>query len=380
MKKILFYIISFLPLMVFAQTEGQFNIKGKVGTLSAPARIYLIYQVGANQVIDSAIIANGVFNLSGKILNPSAAILVMDRYGIGLAKLDTSADNVNLYVDKGEFSITSPDLLSKAKISGSLINDDNQKLLAQLQPLNEKAKELKAEVDATPNEKKNTPEFQNAMQAKYKQLQLTQKGILKTFILTNTDSYLSLLVLNSVGGPSPDVAELDPLYNSLSDRLKATETAKIFKVSLEKTRLTAVGVTAPDFTQADVNGVPVKLSSFKGKYVLIDFWASWCGPCRQENPNVVKVYNKYKDKNFTILGVSLDRPEGKNDWLAAIKNDGLNWTQVSDLKFWQNEAAALYFISAIPSNFLIGPDGKIIAKNLRGDDLESKLEEVLGKL
>jgi len=379
MKKILFYIISFLPLMAFAQTESQFNIKGKVGTLSSPARIYLIYQVGANQVIDSAIIANGAFNLSGKIINPSAAILVMDKYGIGLAKLDTSADNVNLYVDKGEFSITSPDLLKKAKISGSQINDDNQKLLAQLQPLNEKARDLKAEVDATPNEKKNTPEFQNAMQAKYKQLQETQKGILKTFILTNTDSYLSLLVLNSVGGPSPDVAELDPLYNALSDRLKATETAKIFKASLEKARLTAVGVMAPDFTQADVNGSPVKLSSFKGKYVLIDFWASWCGPCRQENPNVVKVYNKYKDKNFTILGVSLDRPEGKNDWLAAIKNDGLSWTQVSDLKFWNNEAAGLYFISAIPSNFLIDPSGKIIAKNLRGDDLESKLEEVLGK-
>lgn len=379
MKKILFCIIAFLPVMAFAQTEGQFNIKGKVGALSAPARVYLIYQVGANQVIDSAIITNGVFNLSGKILNPSAAILVMDRNGVGVAKLDTSADNVNLYVDKGEFTITSPNLLSKAKISGSQINDDNQKLLAQLLPINEKAKELKAELDAAPTDKKNTPEFQNSMQAKYKQLQLTQKGILKTFILTNTDSYLSLLILNSVGGPSPDIAELDPLYNSLSDRLKATETAKVFKVALEKARLTAVGVTAPDFTQADVNGVPVKLSSFKGKYVLIDFWASWCGPCRQENPNVVKAYNKYKNKNFTVLGVSLDRPDGKANWLAAIKNDGLSWTQVSDLKFWQNQAAALYFVSAIPANFLIGPDGKIVAKNLRGDDLESKLEEVLGK-
>jgi peroxiredoxin len=376
MKKILFYIIAFLPVMAFSQTEGPFNIKGKVGNLSAPARVYLIYQVGANQVIDSAIITNGVFNLSGKILNPSAAIMVVDRNGIGLAKLDTSADNVNLYVDKGEITIISSTLLSKAKISGSQINDDNQKLLEQLQPLNEKARELKAEVDAAPKDKQNSPDV---MQAKYKLLQLTQKGILKTFILTNTDSYLSLLVLNSVGGPSPDVAELDPLYNALSDRLKATETAKVFKGALEKAKITAVGATAPDFTQADVNGTPVKLSSFKGKYVLIDFWASWCGPCRQENPNVVKVYNKYKDKNFTILGVSLDRPAGKNDWIAAIKNDGLSWTQVSDLKFWQNQAAALYFVSAIPANFLIGPDGKIVAKNLRGDDLESKLEEVLGK-
>jgi thiol-disulfide isomerase/thioredoxin len=136
---------------------------------------------------------------------------------------------------------------------------------------------------------------------------------------------------------------------------------------------------APDFTQADVNGVPVKLSSFRGKYVLIDFWASWCGPCRQENPNVVRVYNKYKEKNFTIIGVSLDKQSGRADWLAAIKNDGLNWTQVSDLKFWSNQAAALYYVSSIPANFLVDPNGKIVAKNLRGDDLESKLKEVLGK-
>jgi peroxiredoxin len=136
---------------------------------------------------------------------------------------------------------------------------------------------------------------------------------------------------------------------------------------------------APDFTQADVNGVPVKLSSFRGKYVLIDFWASWCGPCREENPNVVRVFNKYKEKNFTVLGVSLDKQSGRADWLAAIKSDGLNWTQVSDLKFWNNAAAALYYVSSIPANFLIDPNGKIIAKDLRGDDLDAKLKEVLGK-
>ncbi len=148
---------------------------------------------------------------------------------------------------------------------------------------------------------------------------------------------------------------------------------------LEPLKHTAPGAMAPDFTQNDVNGVPVKLSSFRGKYVLVDFWASWCGPCRQENPNVVRVYNKYKEKNFTILGVSLDRQGARADWLAAIKNDGLNWTQVSDLKYWSNAAAALFYVSSIPANFLIDPNGKIIAKNLRGDDLDEKLKEVLGK-
>ena len=132
---------------------------------------------------------------------------------------------------------------------------------------------------------------------------------------------------------------------------------------------------APDFTLPDTTGTPVSLSSFKGKYVLVDFWASWCGPCRQENPNVVRAYNQFKDKNFTILGVSLDK--NKNAWLEAIKNDGLTWNHVSDLKYWNSEAAALYDVQSIPYNVLIDPDGKIIAEDLRGGNLIKTLGSVL---
>ena len=131
-----------------------------------------------------------------------------------------------------------------------------------------------------------------------------------------------------------------------------------------------------DFTQNDTLGNPVSLSSFKGKYVLVDFWASWCGPCRRENPNVVKTFNAYKDKPFTILSVSLDQPNAKDKWIKAIHDDNLTWTHVSDLQFWNNAVAKQYGIQAIPQNLLLDPQGKIIAKNLRSETLSEKLAEV----
>ena len=136
-----------------------------------------------------------------------------------------------------------------------------------------------------------------------------------------------------------------------------------------------VGSVAPDFTLPDVDGNPVSLSSFRGKYVLVDFWAAWCPDCRKENPNIVAAWDKYKDKNFAVLGVSLDR--NRDQWLAAIEKDGLKWTQVSDLKYWSSDAAVLYCIRWIPMSFLIDPEGKIIAVGLEGEELHNKLEELL---
>jgi peroxiredoxin len=305
---------------------------------------------------------------------------VIDREGLGITRLDKSADNLSFYLEKGEINLSAADSVSKAQITGSAINDDNKKLSARLTVVNDKAKKITADAKAAPADQQQTAEFQNSIQAKLKAVQAEQETTLKAFITANPNSYLSLLALSSLGGPSADPAEIEPLYNQLSPLLKSTEAGYAMKVAIDKMKATSIGAIAPDFTQNDANGTPVKLSSFRGKYVLLDFWASWCGPCRQENPNVVKAYNKYKTKKFTIVGVSLDRPDGRADWMAAVKNDGLTWTQVSDLKFWNNEAAALYFVSSIPQNYLIGPDGKIIAKNLRGEDLENKLAEIFGKI
>jgi peroxiredoxin len=170
------------------------------------------------------------------------------------------------------------------------------------------------------------------------------------------------------------------LYIATADKLRKEwpdyAASKEFVAMVDKMKVTAIGQITPEIEMPDPDGQVIKLSSLRGKYVLVDFWAKWCGPCRRENPNVVKAYNKYKDKGFEVFGVSLDR--NKEDWLQAIQEDGLTWTHVSDLKYFESKAAEDFNITAIPFSILLDPQGKIIAKNLRGAALDKKLEEVLG--
>lgn len=378
MKKILLTALLVSPIMVFAQT-GSYTLKGKVGSLNAPAKAYLLQAAENGRQTDSAMVKNGAFEFKGTINNPHKAMLVLDHQGGGLESLTQGADVLEVYLEKGIISLTSPDSVSKAKFTGSKLNADNQNLRAALQTTQNKAESLMADYRSAPVAQQQSEAYQAELSEKYQAIIEEQKQVLEKFIKANPQSLVSLDALISLGGATPEYSEVAPLFNLLAADVKNSEVGKQYGAALDKLKVTAIGAVAPDFTQNTPEGKPVKLSDFRGKYVLIDFWASWCGPCRQENPNVVKVYNQYKDKNFTILGVSLDNEKGREAWLKAIKDDQLSWTQVSDLQYWRNEVALQYGVQSIPQNFLIDPNGKIIAKNLRGEQLSAKLAEVIGK-
>ena len=210
----------------------------------------------------------------------------------------------------------------------------------------------------------------------------TAKTLLDSSLQQSNNPALTLFVLgyyqSTANVPGYQLTALNETeVKNIIDGLAAKFPAHTRLAEIKKSLAGLAGSMAPDFSLPDPNGTQLKLSSFKGKYVLVDFWASWCGPCRQENPNVVKAYNRFKDKNFTILGVSFDKPEGKDDWTKAIMQDKLTWNHVSDLMWWNSPIVPLYNINGIPFNVLIDPEGKIIGEKLFGEALEAKLAEVL---
>ncbi|MEP7230963.1 MAG: TlpA disulfide reductase family protein [Ginsengibacter sp.] len=195
------------------------------------------------------------------------------------------------------------------------------------------------------------------------------------FVKKHHESYVAPLAIIRMFQMTQNGTKAEELYKLLPAEVQASGLGQFANQQIQESKINPIGSTIKDFSQNDTTGKPVNISSLRGKYVLLDFWASWCRPCRMENPNVVAAYKKYHDKNFTVLGISLD--QAKPAWLNAIQMDGLTWNHVSDLKGWSNEVAALFHVQSIPQNLLIDPNGKIIAKNLRGEILESKLEELL---
>ncbi len=376
MKKVFSAALLLIPGLVFAQAD-QFSIKGKVGSLNSPARAYILYSANDQTTLDSVTLQNGNFEFKGTIQAPAGATITISHNGKPFNELH-KRDELNIYLEAKPMVLTPADSIANATIPNSQINDDDKKLQAALKPSSQKYSQLYKEYRATSPDSQKSATFQKRMQEREDAIEQEKNVVELDFIKNNPQSMISLFTLEEYAGPVPDGEKIAPYFNSLSAEVKDSPRGKKYNIYISVIMRTAVGKPAPEFSQPDTAGKQIALSSYRGKYVLLDFWASWCHPCRAENPVVVAAFNKYHPKGLEILSVSLD--DNRASWVKAILQDKLPWAQVSDLKYWKSEVSELYGVRAIPQNFLIAPDGKIVAKNLRGNELETKLEEVFNKM
>jgi peroxiredoxin len=351
--------LFFIPVVAMAQQKG-FVITGTITGLAENSKVSLIDMNKPTDTLAKGRVAKGTFVLKGTIAEPNLHQLNFEAAG-KKAALFIGNENITI---KGNV-----ENVQQFDVKGSPTNNDFVEFQKTFNPLFQKLSALNQQVYGKPNPG-------DSLMGVYKKAYDDAVSAIDKFIAEKKASPLAPFLLVVTRELDSDPILLEKRFNQLTPANQQGFYGKILQEGLADAKVGAVGSEAIEFTQADTTGKPVSLNSFRGKYVLVDFWASWCKPCRMENPNVVTAYNKFKGKNFTVLGVSLDR--AREPWIQAIKDDGLTWTQVSDLQFWNNAVARKYKIESIPQNYLIDPNGKIVGKNLRGADLDNKLCELLG--
>jgi peroxiredoxin len=376
MKFKILIVVLWLPVIAVAQ-KNDFTISGKIGGLNKPVKIYLDYTDDGAGHSDSIMLINGMFKFSGKVDGISSARMSLDHTGEGKqASIYKGVDNIYFYFSHENMTITSSDSLINAAVKGSKLYDDyasyNKSIGGSIM-----------EIDKIANAKFNsgTPELQKdsnfvkAIDKWFRNKIVERTAAQIRFAKENPHSFFAVIALTESAGAKMNVEQVEPIFNAIDEKWRATDFGKDMAKRISAARAVVAGDQAPLFTLNDTNGKSVSLAGLKGKVVLIDFWASWCEPCRAEGPNLKEQYRLYKDKGFEILSVSLDTD--RKDWLKAIADDGLTWYQVSDLKGYRSEVVKSYGIGGIPSFFLIDRNGKILANtDVQGVGLNKRLADL----